>query len=134
MCATICGLHLELTMDMTKDKFLMALKRFINQRSVPHTFYYNNVQTFNKELRKQSKLMKETKMHCCTSGHNLEIYHITGSLGEDVGSTKCCLRKAVRCSQLDQDALYSVLVSTEAPLFIKTNSRRTGGRKYQVYS
>ena len=53
ICATTRAVHLELCTDMTTSKFLMALKRFIGRRGLPHTVYSDNAKTFqaaNQEL------------------------------------------------------------------------------------
>ncbi|XP_071037206.1 uncharacterized protein [Parasteatoda tepidariorum] len=52
-CSTTRAVHIELISELTTDKFLMALKRFVGRRGVPHTIYTENATTFhaaNKEL------------------------------------------------------------------------------------
>ncbi|GFU45794.1 integrase catalytic domain-containing protein [Nephila pilipes] len=52
-CATIRALHIELLSDLTTDKFLLALQRFVGRRGLPNTIYTDNATTFhaaNKEL------------------------------------------------------------------------------------
>ncbi|GFQ85406.1 integrase catalytic domain-containing protein [Trichonephila clavata] len=52
-CATTRALHIELVSDLTTDKFLLALQRFVGRRGLPNTIYTGNATTFhavNKEL------------------------------------------------------------------------------------
>ncbi|GFS86326.1 integrase catalytic domain-containing protein, partial [Nephila pilipes] len=52
-CATTRALHIELVSDLTTDKFLLALQRFVGRRGLPNTIYTDNATTFhatNKEL------------------------------------------------------------------------------------
>ncbi|GBN65700.1 hypothetical protein AVEN_154323-1 [Araneus ventricosus] len=37
--STTRALHIELVSDLTTDKFLMALQRFVDRRELPHTVY-----------------------------------------------------------------------------------------------
>ncbi|GFS60874.1 integrase catalytic domain-containing protein [Nephila pilipes] len=52
-CATTRAFHIELVSDLTIDKFLLALQRFVGRRGLPNTIYTDNATTFhaaNKEL------------------------------------------------------------------------------------
>ncbi|GFQ82189.1 integrase catalytic domain-containing protein [Trichonephila clavata] len=52
-CATTRALHIELVSDLTTDKFLLALQRFVGRRGLPNTIYTDNATTSlttNKEL------------------------------------------------------------------------------------
>ena len=44
-CDTTRAVHLELSTDMTTDKFLLAFQGFV-RRGLPHTVYSDNAQTF----------------------------------------------------------------------------------------
>jgi len=46
-CATTRAVHLELCTDITTDKFLEALQRFVGRRGLPHTVYTDNALTFH---------------------------------------------------------------------------------------
>jgi hypothetical protein len=46
-CATARAVHLELCTDMSTDKFLMALQRFVGRRGLPHTVYTDNARTYS---------------------------------------------------------------------------------------
>jgi hypothetical protein len=46
-CAITRAVHFELCTDMSMDKFLMALQRFIGRCDLPHTIYTDNVRTFH---------------------------------------------------------------------------------------
>ncbi|GFT16112.1 integrase catalytic domain-containing protein, partial [Nephila pilipes] len=52
-CATTRAFHIELVSDLTTDKFLLVLQRFVGHRGLPNTIYTDNATTFhaaNKEL------------------------------------------------------------------------------------
>ncbi|GFT98827.1 uncharacterized protein NPIL_213451 [Nephila pilipes] len=52
-CATTRALHIELVSDLSTDKFLLALQRFVGRRGLPCAIYTDNATTFhaaNKEL------------------------------------------------------------------------------------
>jgi hypothetical protein len=46
-CATTPAVHLELCTDMSTDKFLMALQRFVGRCGLPNTIYTDNTRTFH---------------------------------------------------------------------------------------
>jgi len=46
-CATTRAVHLELCLDLSTDKFLLALQRFTGRRGLPNTIYTDNAQTFH---------------------------------------------------------------------------------------
>jgi hypothetical protein len=125
-CATTRAIHLELCMDMTTDKFLLALQRFIGRRGLPHTVYTYNAETFhsaNRELIELWITLSAVKTH-----QNLPQIGIiwkfivaraawwAGWWERIVGSTKRCLRKVLGRSQVDTEELYTVLTSTEAAM------------------
>jgi transposase InsO family protein len=55
-CATTRALHLELSSDMSVDKFLMALDGFVSRRGLPHTIYSNNATTFQAARRELAEI------------------------------------------------------------------------------
>jgi len=57
-CATTRAVHLELCTDMSTDKFLMALQRFMGRRDLPHTIYTDNARTFHTTNFELSELWK----------------------------------------------------------------------------
>ena len=58
-CATTRAVHLELCTDMSTDKFIMALQRFIGRRGLPNTIYTDNARTFHATNFKRSGLWKQ---------------------------------------------------------------------------
>jgi len=50
-CATTRALHLELSSDMSVDKFLDTLDRFVSRRGLPHTVYSDNAAIFQAARR-----------------------------------------------------------------------------------
>ena len=70
-CATTRDVHLELCLDLSTDKFLLALQRFRGRRGLPNTIYTDNAQTFhaaNRELREifSSFCRQDTPVFCGT--------------------------------------------------------------------
>jgi len=55
-CATTRAFHLELCTDMTTDKYLLSLQRFVGRRGLPHTVYTDNTQTFHATNKHLSQL------------------------------------------------------------------------------
>lgn len=125
-CATTRALHLELSGDMTTDKFLLALQRFIGRRGIPHTIYSDNAQTFhaaNKELTNLWPAISAEKVHQYLAHHTIVWKFIApraawwgGWWERMIGTTKRCLRKVLGRSSLDEEALQTVLVNIEAAL------------------
>ena len=58
-CATTRAVHLELCTDMSMDKFLMALQRFVGRCGSLHTIYTDNVRTFHAANFELSELWKQ---------------------------------------------------------------------------
>ncbi|GFS82752.1 integrase catalytic domain-containing protein [Nephila pilipes] len=86
-CATTRALHIELVSDLSTDKFLLALLRFVGRRGLPCTINTDNATTFhaaNKELILLWKVITSEKIqqfyahnakyrrsHLADSNHNL---------------------------------------------------------------
>jgi transposase InsO family protein len=65
-CTTSRAVHLELCTDMSTDKILMALQRFVGRRGVSCTIYTDNTRTFhatNVELSALWKQITASKTH-----------------------------------------------------------------------
>jgi hypothetical protein len=74
-CATTRAVHLELCTDMTIDKFLLALQRFVGRRGLPHTSYLDNAQTFHATNKHLSQLW--TSLSTAETHHFLAHNNIT---------------------------------------------------------
>jgi hypothetical protein len=117
-------------MDMTTDKFLLALQRFISRCGLPHTIYTDNAQTFhsaNRELTELWTTLSAAKTYQTLAQNGIIWKFIIpraalwgGWWERMVGSTRRSLRKVLGRSQVDAEELYTVLTSIEAAL----NSRR----------
>ena len=60
-CLSTRAVHLELSIDMTTDSFLMTLQRFIAQRSEPDIIWCGNESNFfgnEEELKKTQQNVK----------------------------------------------------------------------------
>lgn len=125
-CSATRALHLELTTDLSTDRFLMALQRFVGRRGLPHTIYSDNGQTFhaaNKELKEFGSVLLDPRTHQYLAHHNVTWKFIPpraawwgGWWERMVGSVKRCLRKTLGKLQTDEEQTNTLLVSIEAAL------------------
>jgi len=72
--ATTRAVHLELSTDMTTDKFLLAFQGFVARRGLPHTVYTDNAQTFhatNKHLALLWTCLSAAKPHQFLAQNNM---------------------------------------------------------------
>jgi len=125
-CATTTVLHLELSTDISVDKFLMALDRFVSRRGLPHILYSDNATTFQAARRELAEI--------CTIFHDQRTFHyfahrdITwkfiapraawwgGWWKRMVGTTKRCIRKVLGKRQVDDKKMNTILPSIEAAI------------------
>ncbi|XP_055947010.1 uncharacterized protein LOC129980655 [Argiope bruennichi] len=125
-CSTTRALHIELVSDLSVDKFLLALQRFVSRRGLPHTIYSDNATTFhatNKELIFLWNTLTSTKVQQFYAHNGIKWKFIApraawwgGWWERLIGLTKRCLRKSLGRSLLDEEALTTVLVGIEASL------------------
>jgi hypothetical protein len=125
-CATTRAIHLELCTDMSTDKFLLALQRFVGRRGLPHTVYTDNAQTFhaaNKHLAQLWSSLFEAKTHQFLAHHNISWKFIApraawwgGWWERMIGTTKRCLRKVLGRFQVAEEGLNTTLVAIEAAI------------------
>jgi hypothetical protein len=119
-------MHLELCLDLSTDRFLLALQRFTGRRGLPNTIYTDNALTFhaaNRELRELCTVLSAAKTHQYFAQHGIRWKFITpwaawwgGWWERKVGMTKRCLRKILGRSQVDEEELHNILVRIEAAL------------------
>jgi len=125
-CATTRAVHLELCLDLSTGKFLLALQRFTGRRGLPNTIYTDNAQTFhaaNRELRELCTVLSATKSNQYFAEHGIRWKFITpraawwgGWWERMVATTKRCLRKVLGRLQVDKEELKTILVGIEAAL------------------
>jgi hypothetical protein len=118
--------HLELSTDLSTDRFLIALQRFVGRRGLLHTIYSDNAQTFraaNRELINLFEVTADPKTHAYLAHHSVTWKFIAslaawwgGWWERMIGSTKRCLRKVLRRSQADEEELHTILTGIEAAL------------------
>ena len=125
-CATTRALHLELSSDMSVDKFLMALDRFVSRRGLPHTVYSDNATTFQAARRELAEIC--TIFHDPRTSHYFAHRGITwkfiapraawwgGWWERMVGTTKRCIRKVLGKRQVDDEKMNTILASIEAAI------------------
>jgi hypothetical protein len=120
-CATTRAVHLELCTDMSTDKFLLALQRFVGRRGLPHTVYTDNAQTFqatNKHIAQLWSSLFAAKTHHFLAHHNISWKFIApmaawwgGWWERMIGTTKRCLRKVLGRFQVSEEGLNTILVA-----------------------
>jgi hypothetical protein len=123
-CATTRAIHLELCTDMSTNKFLMALQRFVGRCGIPHTIYTDNARTFhaaNFELSALWKQLSASITHQFLAHSGITWKFIApraawwgGWWERMVGSMKRCLRRVLGQSRLTEEQLNTTLVSIEA--------------------
>ncbi|GBN75964.1 hypothetical protein AVEN_139256-1 [Araneus ventricosus] len=125
-CSTTRALHIELVSDLTTDKFLMALQRFVGRRGLPHTIYTDNATTFhaaNRELISLWNSLASTKVQQFYAINGIKWKFIVpraawwgGWWERFIGLTKQCLRKSLGRALLDEEGLQTALIGIEAAL------------------
>ncbi|GFQ81064.1 integrase catalytic domain-containing protein [Trichonephila clavata] len=125
-CATTRALHIELVSDLTTDKFLLALQRFVGRRGLPNTIYTDNATTFhaaNKELILlwQTLSSAKTQQYYAQNGITWRFIDPRAAWWEGwwerlIGIVKQCLRKVLGRALLDEESLSTVLIGIEAAL------------------
>ncbi|GFQ75602.1 integrase catalytic domain-containing protein [Trichonephila clavata] len=125
-CATTRALHIEIVSDLTTDKFLLALQRFIGRRGLPNTIYTDNSTTFhaaNKELILlwQTLSSAKTQQYYAQNGITWHFIAPRAAWWEGwwkclIGIVKQCLRKVLGRALLDEESLSTVLIGIEATL------------------
>jgi hypothetical protein len=125
-CATTRAVHLELCLDLSTDKFLLALQGFTGRRGLPNTIYTDNAQTFhaaNRELRELCTVLSAAKAQKYFVEHGIGWKFITpraawwgGWWERMVATTKRCLRKVLGRPQVDAEELQTILVGIKAAL------------------
>ncbi|XP_071040000.1 uncharacterized protein [Parasteatoda tepidariorum] len=126
-CATTRALHIELVTDLTTDKFLLALQRFVGSRGLPHTIYTDNATTFhaaNKDLILLSwQVLSSAKTQKYYAQNGITWKFIApradwwGGWWEClIGVVKRCLRKVLGRALLDEESLSTALIGIEAAL------------------
>ena len=125
-CATTRALHLELSSDMSVDKFLMALDRFVSHRGLPHTVYSDNATTFQAARRELAEICTilidpQTPHYFAHRGITLKFIAPQAAWWEGwwermIGTNKRCIRKVLGKRQVDDEKLNKILASIEAAI------------------
>jgi hypothetical protein len=135
-CTTMTALHLQLSSDMSADKFLMALDRYVSRRGLRHTVYSDNAAIFqaaHQELAKICAILNDPQTSCYFVHRGITWKFIApraawwgGWLEQMVGTTKCCIRKVLGKRQVDDEKLNTILASTEAAINSRSLTQEDG--------
>ena len=125
-CATTRAVHLELCTDMTTDKFLLAIQRFVGRRGLSHTAYTDNARTFhamNKNLALLWTSLSAAKTHQFLAQNNITRKFIVpraawwrGWWERVVGTTKRCIRKVLGRFQVPEEGLNTTVIAIETAI------------------
>jgi len=121
-CATMRALHLEVSSDMSVDKFLMALDRFVSSRGLPHTVYSDKAATFQAARRELAEICTilndpQTSHYFAHRGITWKFIATRAAWWERmVGTTKRCIRKVLGKRQVDDEKLNALLTGIEAAI------------------
>ena len=131
-CMCLRAVHLELVEDMSTEKFISALRRFMARRGRPQVIYSDNARSFKlaaKELGAFNKILNDRLLPPRLRDDGIKwVFNAPkapwwGALHERmVRSVKECLRAALFKSRLDFDGIRTALVEAEGVV----NSRPLG--------
>ena len=62
MCATTRGVHLEIMTDLTTETFLLVLRRFVSQKSLPQIIVSDNGSTYLSAAEELKELLSSRKL------------------------------------------------------------------------
>lgn len=128
VCFTTKAIHLELISDLTKDSFLMCLKRFIGRRGKPNQIVSDNGRNFvaaHKELKQLYDFVKthnDDLLNACSKENIVWKFippyapHFGGLWEAGVKSCKYHLKRVLGNASLTFEELNTVLVQIEAVL------------------
>jgi len=126
ICTTTRALHLELSLEMSVDKFLKALDGFVSRRSLPHTLYSHNAVTFQTARRELAEI-------CAILNNPLTSHYFShrgmtwkfiapraawwGRWWERIlGTTKRCIMKVLGKRRVDYEKLKKSSLAFKPPL------------------
>ncbi|XP_035214828.1 uncharacterized protein LOC118188503 [Stegodyphus dumicola] len=125
-CAVTRAVHLELTADLSTEKFLLAFRRFIARRGLCRIVYTDNAKTFKrakKELELLNEVMKSNKVQDEFSKQGIKWKFIVeraawwgGFWERMVQSLKALLKRILGKSSLTFRELETVITEVEAIL------------------
>ncbi|XP_055944622.1 uncharacterized protein LOC129975581 [Argiope bruennichi] len=127
-CSTTRALHIELVSDLSADKFLLALPRFVNRTGLPHAIYSDNATTFhatNKEFIFLWNTLISAKLQQFYAHNGIKWKFIApawwgGWWERLISLTKRCFRKSLGRSLPEEEVLTTVLVGIEGSLNSRT--------------
>ncbi|XP_035233684.1 uncharacterized protein LOC118205505 [Stegodyphus dumicola] len=125
-CAVTRAVHLELTTDLSTEKFLLAFRRFIARRGLCRIVYTDNAKTLKrakKELELLNEVMKSNKVQDEFSKQGIKWKFIVersawwgGFWERMVQSVKALLKRILGKSSLTFRELETVITEVEAKL------------------
>lgn len=132
ICLFVCfvtkAIHLELVSDLSKDAFIMALRRFSSRRGCPSKIFSDNGKNFvaaNSELQELGKFITKNKNYIEEYAASVNITwkfippyspHFGGLWEAGVRSTKHHLKRVIGDTLLTFEGLYTLLVQVESVL------------------
>jgi len=115
--------HLELTLGLDTDNFLLALRRFSARRGLPATFISDNAKTFKAASRDVTKLSRSAEVQRYLTNNKVTWNFIIekapwwgGFYERMVKGVKSNLRKTIGRTSLNFEELRTQLIKVEAIL------------------
>ena len=122
-CASTRVIHLELTLALTVDSFLLAFRRFVARRGLPSTIWSDNAKTFKAASKEIQRIVRSPEVAKYLSTNRVTWKFIVerapwwgGFWERMVCSVKRCLRKTIGRSSLSHDELNTLLIEVESIL------------------
>ncbi|KRY08838.1 hypothetical protein T12_8353, partial [Trichinella patagoniensis] len=125
-CMVTRSIHLELLSDLSAERFIQALNRFVARRGYPRIIQSDNFSTFKMADRQLKNLVAKPsldKIQRTMIRHRIEWKFITkrapwngGYWERLVRSVKNTLRKILEKTTLDEEELTTVLCEIEAKI------------------
>ena len=123
--ATTRAVHLEICLDLSTDKFFLALQKFTLRLGQPNTIYTDIAHTFylaNRELRELFTVISAAKTHLFIPPR---ATWLVGWWERMVATITCYLRKLLGRAKVDEEELQTILAGIESTLNFRQHQRLT---------
>ena len=119
-CASTRAVHLELTLGLSVQAFLLAFRRFASRRGLPATITSDNAKAFKSSSKDVSKIIRSQEVWHYLAERRIQWHFIVehapwwGGFWERlVRSVKSPLKRVVGRSTLTYDELHTILIEIE---------------------
>ena len=120
-CASTRAIHLELTLKLDVNSFLLAFQRFVARRGLPATLISDNATTFKSAAKEVKCIVRSQEVNQYLANNRTTWKFIVerapwwgGFWKRMIRTVKSCLTKSIGKSTLTHDELNTLLVEVEA--------------------